>query len=650
VSNKSAETHTINKSKKQELIICVVLAMATLAVFWQLHEYNFTNYDDPVYVTGNSFIRSGITPDALKWAFGTKYYNLWHPLVWLSFMIDYQFYGMKAGGYHLTNILIHMLSALMLFWLFRRMTGEIWKSAFVAAFFALHPLHVESVAWIAERKDVLSAFFWMLTLTAYVYYAEKPDIKKYLLVLASFLCALMSKPMVVTLPVVMILLDYWPLSRFQPKVMANIPDMPKQDPSKKGKRKSKSQKENAEVKTAPAVRQALPESKVWGIIPVWQIKEKAPFFLLSAVIILVNLYTSDKKVYEHFSLGARLANAPVAFVTYLEKSFLPHDLAILYPFSAQIPAWQVAGSVLLIIAVTAAIIAAVKRLPYLFVGWFWFAATILPVIGILQISTSAPFSMADRYHYLTSIGIAVMAAWGIPALLPREQIYKKILFAAAAVFLLVLAVLTWQQCHYWKNSKELWSHALNVTKNNYVAHNNLGPSLFNEGKTEEALEHFRKAIELKPDYSFAYNNRGNMYAEMGRYEEAVRDYDQAVKLTPDDATAYNNRGTIYSDTGRYGQAIEDFTEAIRLKPGYPDAYYNRGNAFGKSGRFQQALDDFSTAIRLKENYADAYVNRGITYFMMNNEELGCSDLRQACALGQCRILQEAGSKGACRRF
>jgi hypothetical protein len=380
--NKSAITH-----KRQKLIVYIVLTAVTLAVFWQVNKFDFVNFDDQLYVTENSIIQSGITLDGIRWAFSSKYFGLWNPLVWLSFMFDYQLYGLNAGGYHLTNLILHLMSALLLFWLFCRMTGEIWKSAFVAALFALHPLHVESVAWISERKDVLSAFFWMLTLCLYVYYTEKPAVRRYLLVLFSFVLALLSKPMVVTLPLILILLDYWPLKRF--------------------------------------------ESKKANLV-LWHLKEKFSFFVLSIILVIVTLYNPDKQEtsFKAISLSSRLANAPVSFVTYLEKTFWPHDMAVFYPFSTQIPIWQVIGAFLLIIIITAAVIVMAKRLPYFFAGWMWFAITIVPVIGIIQIGD---FAMADRYHYLPSIGIAIMLAWGLPPLFRSENTRKNILMPAAII-------------------------------------------------------------------------------------------------------------------------------------------------------------------------------------------------------------------------
>ena len=488
--------------EKQKLIIYIVLILATLAVFWQVNQYSFVNFDDHVYVTQNIHIQSGITLDGCRWALGTHYLGLWNPLVWLSFMFDYQLYGLNAGSYHLTNLILHILSALLLFWLFNRMTGAIWKSAFVAAFFALHPLHVESVAWIAERKDVLSAFFWMLTLCLYVYYTEKPVIKRYLPVVFSFVVALMSKPMVVTLPVIMILLDYWPLGRFE---------LRKSD------------------------------------LMLWQLREKIPFFILSAVLVFITLYNPSQQdtSLKAFSLIPRLANAPVAFVTYLEKTFWPHDMAVFYPFSDQLPVWQVLEATILIIVISVTVIVMAKRLPYLFVGWMWYAITIAPVIGIIQISVTAPYAMADRYHYLPSIGLAVMLAWGIPLLLQIVGVRKKILFSIMMVVLCLLAVSAWMQCGYWKNSIILFNHTLQVTKNNWFAYHNMGTALSAEGEIEDAVNNYSEAIRIFPNYSNAYNNRGNAYSILGQYQQAINDFNKAIHIRPNYAEAYNNYGSAY---------------------------------------------------------------------------------------------------------
>ena len=702
-------------SKKQILIVYIVLIVITLVVFWQVNQYNFINVDDDVYVTENSHIHFGITFDGFCWAFSTTYAEFWHPLTWLSLMLDYQLYGLNAGGYHLTNLILHIMSTLLLFWLFNRMTGATWRSAFLAALFALHPLRVESVAWVAERKDVLSAFFWMLTLCLYVYYTEKPVIRRYLLILLSFACGLMSKPMVVTLPIVMILLDYWPLGRLQSqKIGTNLMMDVVPIYTKQRKQKNKSIKGALKKNISPPNDQKSSEAKIAGIIPLWQLREKIPFFIFSAAFSIITIYAQYNARIKHPSqpLGFGIANAPIFFVTYLEKIFWPHDLALGYPSSDQIPVWQILGATLLILVISTAVIITVKRLQHLFVGWLWYAITILPVIGIIPIGSP----MADRYIYLPSIGIAIMLGWGIPSLIKSEEIRKKILFPAGIAALAILAVLTWQQCGYWKNSITLFNHTLQVTKNNHFAHNNRGVAYdelgqnqlaiedYNEairlkpdlagtynnrgvvynklGQYQLAIEDYNKAIRLKPDYAKTYNNRGFVYNKLGQYQQAIEDYDEAIRLKPDYAgaynnrgiaynmlgqnqlaiedynkairlkpdyaEAYNNRGNVYNNLGQYQLAIEDYNEAIRLKPDYVNAYLNRGFIYTKIAEYQKAIEDYNEAIRLKPDLADAYNNRGIAYLLQGNKKLGCFDAQKACGMGICKALELAKGKSYCR--
>ncbi|MGA9111573.1 MAG: tetratricopeptide repeat protein [Smithella sp.] len=640
---------------RKKLIVYIVLAVVTLAVFWQVNQYDFINFDDYFYVTENSHIQSGITLDGIRWAFSTRYFELWHPLLWLSFMFDYQFHGLNAGGYHVTNLILHILSTLLLFWLFCRMTGALWKSAFVAALFALHPLHVESVAWIAERKDVLSAFFWMLTLCLYVYYTEKPVIKRYLLVVFSFVLALMSKPMVVTLPVIMILLDYWPLCRLQSR--KDVTSMPEVMPVSinKGKKKNKLNKEALKKNTSPPRVQKVSEPRIAGIIPIWQLKEKIPFFVLSIIMVIITLYNPntpdmpDSPGFKQFPLISRLANAPVACVTYLEKTLWPHNMAAFYPFPDQIPLWQIMGASLLILIITTAVIVMIKRLPYLFAGWMWFSITIAPVIGILQVSISAPYAMADRYHYLPSIGLAVMLAWGIPALISNEAIRKKIILPVGIAAIAILAFLTWQQCGYWKDSMDLWNHTLKVTDYNWLVYNNRGVIYYDLGNYNQAIEDYNRAIEIKPDYAMAYDNRGNAYSSLGNYRQAIEDYNGAIKIKPGYAIAYNNRGIAYGNLGQYQHAIEGYNEAIRLKPDYSDAFYGRGIAYTNLCQYQRAIEDFNRAIRLNPANFQVYNNMAGVYLKSGNKELGCYYAQKACAQGGlCRALTWAKSSGLCR--
>jgi len=563
MSNNAAATF------KNKLAIYTLLAIIAFAVFWQVHQFEFINFDDNVYVSENVVVQSGLTKEGFFWAFSTKYFGLWNPLVWLSFMADYELYGLHAGGYHLTNLILHILSTLLLFWLFHRMTGALWKSAFVAAFFALHPLHVESVAWVSERKDVLSAFFWMLTLCCYVVYTEKQSIKRYLLVVFSFVLALLSKPMVVTLPIVMILLDYWPLKRF----------------------------EN--------------QNRLSDMI-VWQLREKLPLMVLSLLLVVVTFYTpGDNASYELLPFQARLANAPVAFVTYLVKTFWPHNMAIFYPFPSHIPVWQIAGSVLLIIVVTTAVIISVKRLPYIFVGWFWFIIIIAPVIGILQIGD---FAMADRYHYLPSIGLAVMLAWGLPHFIKREVLRNNILLPLALVYLSSLAFLTWEQCAHWRNNIELWNHAIQATEDNYMAHNNLASALLEKGETEKALYHYNKAIDIN-HYPAAYYNIGIIYYRLEQYQQSIDYFKKAIHEKADYAAAYFNLGIVYQALGLQQQALEQYNEATRLSPGHAKAYNNK---------------------------AFIYLNAG-------NNFQGCANAQKACKLGNCRTLIWATGRKLCNQ-
>jgi tetratricopeptide (TPR) repeat protein len=673
---------------RQKLIVYIALVVVTLAVFWQINQYDFISFDDNLYVTKNSHIQSGITLDGFRWAFSTRYLDLWNPLLWLSFMFDYQLHGLNAGGYHLTNVILHILSALLLFWLFNRMTGAIWRSAFVAALFALHPLHVESVAWIAERKDVLSAFFWMLTLCLYVYYTEKPVIRRYLLVLFSFVCALMSKPMVITLPIVMILLDYWPLDRLQSRrIVTDIPEVISVS-TDKGKKKNKSKKEALKKNISPPNNRKLSEPRIGGIIPLWQLWEKIPFFILSVILVIITLYAPDNPErldnpdLKQFSLISRLANAPVAFVSYLEKTFWPHDMAVFYPFTEHLPLWQVLGASLLIIIISVAVIVMIKRLPYLFAGWMWFSITIAPVIGIIQVSMNSPYAMADRYHYLPSIGLGVMLAWWIPSFIKSEEIRKKVLLPAGIIFLGILSFLSWTQCGYWKDSMILFSHTLKVTDNNWLAYNSRGNAYHDLRNYKQAIEDYNRAIEIRPSYAMAYNNRGNAYNGLGNYRQAIEDLDRAIEIRPSYAEAYNNRGnaykslgndnqaiedyneaihlkadsdityydrgTIYAKHGQYQLAIEDFNQALRLNPNYAKVYNNRGIVYTQMDIYQKALDDFNEAIRLKQDYADAYNNRGFIYLTHDNKELGCLDARKACELGICKTWEAANAKGLCR--
>jgi tetratricopeptide (TPR) repeat protein len=470
-------------------------------------------------------------------------------------MLDYQFYGLNPGGYHITNLIFHILSTLLLFWLFNRMTEKIWQSAIVAALFALHPLHVESVAWVAERKDVLSSFFWMLTLCCYVYYTEKPLIKRYGLVVFSFVLALMSKPMAVTLPVVMILLDYWPLRRF-------------------------------ELKKANVI--------------LWQLKEKLLLFTLSAIFSIMTIYVQNKSDITdvQYPLSSRIINAIISFTTYLRKTFWPNDLIVCYDFFDQPFSWQVITAFLLIVLISVIVIIKRRQVPSVLVGWFWYSVTILPVIGIIPRGFN---TMADLYTYLPLTGIFIILVWGIPDLIKNRKVINFCLLPASLGFLSVLAFLSWHQCRHWGNSMDLYRHALNVASDNYRANHGFGLALLKEGRIEKAIEYFNKTIRKTPSFAYAYNNRGTAYAKINSYQKALDDFNQAIKLKPHYQSAYNNRGMVHYHIGLYQKAVEDLNNAIYLKPDYVEAYLNRSKVYTKLGKHDLAMKDYNEAMRLSYN-------------------------------------------------
>jgi len=622
-------------SKKQIWIIYAAIVLAVWTVFWQVREFDFVQLDDNTYVTANAHLRQGLSWEGVRWAFGATDCEFWHPLTWLTLLLDFELFGLQAGGYHLTNVLWHLLATLLLFSLFFRMTGALWKSAFVAAFFALHPLHVESVAWVSERKDVLSAFFWMLTLYGYVRYTEKPSLKTYLPVVVAFLAALMSKPMVVTLPLILMLLDVWPLKRWSLK------------------------------------KEAL----------LLQLKEKLPLLMLSGVFSVITVFAQQGRGPRDlsFPLGLRLANALVSFVLYLKKTFWPFDLAAFYPFPDHLPALQVVAAALLMVLITVAVIASVRRRSFLFVGWFWFGLTLSPVLGIIPIGD---FAMADRFHYLPSIGLAIILAWGAPQLIKQDALGKKFLFAAGAIFLLGLAAVSYKQTAVWKNDINLFQHMLRVTKNNYLAYINLGTVLEKDDKIPEALTCYHEAIRIMPNLVLGYHKRALAYAKLGRHADALEQFNQIISLKPDYADAYLGRGSLYFQLGRYSEAMEDSSAVIRLRPddyaGYfnranalirlgefskaledlnqaaarnahdPSVYNNRGFIHLQAGRLRQALEDFTQAVRLNPHDAGARNNRAFVLLSLGDAAGGCAEANQACTLGECATLKTAQQKGLCR--
>ncbi len=525
-------------------LICILLIAIVLTVYMQAGNHQFLNYDDDVYVTSNPNVAGGITRNNILWAFTSFDAANWHPITWLSHMADVQFYGMNPRGHHLTNVAVHTVSSLFLLLLLLRLTGAVWQSSFVAALFALHPLHVESVAWVAERKDVLSAFFWLLTLLFYAKFTTKRKYSLYFLSLFSFVLGLMSKPMLVTLPLVMLLMDFWPLERVRQS------------------------------------EQKIRRHRFDRIISL--AKEKIPFFACSLFSAAVTIYAQQKgeaiQGLEVISFKLRIENALSAYVKYVGKTIWPHDLAVLYPFPLSFPLWQVISSLLVLLFLSVTAIRVGRLRPYLPVGWFWFLVTLVPVIGLIKVGVQ---SMADRYSYIPSIGLFIMAAWGVPDLTKGLRHRKGILALLACAVIIASTVLTWQQLRYWRDNISLYRHTLQVTTGNSWINYNLGLALASAGDLDAAIQEYQKALLISPNNSNIHNNLGMALVRKGDTDEGIRELREALLLTPDNVEAHNNLGSAFAIKGDMDAAIQEFREAVVLNPNNTGAHYNLGKALAQ---------------------------------------------------------------------
>jgi protein O-mannosyl-transferase len=619
--------------------ICVLLFLLVSFAFLPSVRNGFVDYDDDVYVTANSQVQSGLTMAGVVWALGsTAGGNYWHPVTWLSHMADCQVFGVKSWGHHLTSVLIHALNTVLLFLVLRRMTGATWRSLVVAALFGLHPLRVESVAWVAERKDVLSACFALLSFWAYARYAEasaghnqesKAQALKskaqsqpqgggggnpatsiqqratrltrhasgyYLLALGFFALGLMTKPMLVTLPFVLLLLDYWPLRRLR------------------------------------FVAAARPGSLGSDAAP-WRplLVEKLPFFVLAAPSAAAYWVQKGAGVTAFdLAFDARAGNALVAYGRYLGKLLWPINLAVLYPHPGYWPAEAVSLAALLLFGIFGFVLALGRRRPYLPVGWCWFVGMLVPVIGLVQAGAQA---MADRYTYLPMIGLLVTLVWGLHKLIDRWR-YRVVAGSVAALAAMAVCVaLTRKQIGYWTDTQTLFRHAIDATRDNYIAHLKLGTALSHQGRLDEAIRELQEAVRLKPDDSDSRNNLGAALGRQGKLEEAISQFQQAVRLAPNDAGTHYNLGVALGMTGRQDQAIEQYREALRLRPDYssarrnldaalggsrgpttPDAaevHNNAGIALAQQDKLDDAILQFQEALKLRSGYAEAHFNLGL---------------------------------------
>jgi tetratricopeptide (TPR) repeat protein len=675
----SAEPTPWHERFRSPPLLCLLLALVTFAVYTPALRNDFVNYDDSDYVTANPHVQSGLNWENIQWAFTTGHASNWHPITWLSHMLDCQLFGQQPAMHHLVSVLFHIANAVLLFLLLNGMTGAVWRSVIVAALFALHPLHVESVAWASERKDVLSAFFFLLTLIAYsrsrrgneavitpaTKSASLPRrlplgsaLSLYFLALLFFALGLMSKPMLVTLPFVLVLLDYWPLRRFQ-------------------------------LATFNLQRSTL----------LRLILEKIPFLALSVASCVITFLVQRKggAVSTTISFGARAANAVVSYVHYVLDMFWPNHLSVLYPHPGTWPALQVVASAIFLLLVTVAVVSSVFNVwspgfsrrdsqisrvsemiaeaksrppvspaeagtpypghPYLLVGWFWFLGMLVPAIGFIQVGIQC---RADRYTYLPLIGLFIMIPWGAADLLahfseeetdesssslsPRvrgnETLASPRLSEASLVFVNGLclfaftacAVVTSRQISYWRNSETLFRRAVQVTQKNYLAYNNLGFYLSNRGEVAEAMENYRKSLEINPNYEDAHNNLGYAYAGQKKYPEAIAEYEAALRIRPNHPEVHNNLGNAFGDLGRADEAIAHYRITLQQKPDHADAHNNLGVALAMKGQFDEAIEHFHAAMRYKPNDASAHSNLGNTYGMQGNFDLAIPEYTKAIRL------------------
>jgi Flp pilus assembly protein TadD len=568
---------------RTEILIGLVLLLATLGVYGNVSQNQFVDYDDTRYITHNDMVRAGLTRASIWWAFSKFYASNWHPLTWLSLQLDAQVFGIdRPWGFHLTNLLLHCANAVLLFVVLRAMTGAVWRSAAVAALFAWHPLHVESVAWAAERKDVLSTLFWMLTLGAYLLYVRRPGVGRYLAVVVCLLLGLLAKPMLVTLPCVLLLLDYWPLGRL--RLGGRLPSRVKS--------------------TRPQATEGL------GRL----LSEKLPLFALAAGSCLVTWYAQRAggavQSLSRLPLEMRLANAVVACVGYLEKMVFPINLAVYYPHPRDsLTADQITGAGLFVIAATVFALVTVRRLPYFFVGWFWYVGTLVPVLGLVQVGNQA---MADRYTYVPLIGVFIVLAWGLPDLLARWRLAEVVLVPVTAVFLGFCFWLTWLQVSFWQDSATLWHHAEEFTNGNAVAHNHLGAIYQMVQQMEEAEFHYREAIGIDSSDPSAYSNLGWLLLAQGKVKEAGEHFEAALQLDRNFGPSYNGLGHARVRQGNGEEAVADFRRAVELEPAMAQFHCDLAAALYNQGRPQEAQEEYRTATRLQPTWPKAAGRRAWT--------------------------------------
>jgi protein O-mannosyl-transferase len=548
----------------QKILLSILLIIATVVLYYPAEGHPFVNFDDNLYVAENPHVTSGLRWETVKWAFTTYDEGNWHPLAWLSHAADCQLYGLNPAGHHDTNLVLHVLNVLLLFWVLQQATGYIGRSAMVAALFALHPINVETVVWIAERKNLLSMTFFLLALGAYRRYALKPEVGRYAVVASLFALGLMAKPQIITLPFVLLLWDYWPLQRMSATGVNSAKGMSSRTLSQ-------------------------------------LVLEKLPLFVLSAVSAVITVKAQRAgHAFRLYPLSVRLENAVVAYASYVKKAFWPVDLAPMYPHPGDaIARWQVFAALLFLLAVTVLVGAEWRRRRYLAVGWLWFVGTLVPMIGLVQVGTQA---MADRYAYLPFVGLFIMVCWGVGDWAEQRHISLMWLRSAEVAVLIVLAWIAHQQIGYWEDNVALWSRTLQVTRNNWVAEDNLGGALMEQGKLDAAISHFRAAAAIYPGDPISHLDIGFYEQEHKNWAQAIEQYQQVLNATPSPklrAEAYNNLALIERDLGDYAAARDNFQRAVNISPRYVGAWMGLGLAAQRTGDLGTAIQAYSRALEIQ---------------------------------------------------
>lgn len=560
--------------KQREFYIFVFLVASTVIVYFPVFFFEFINYDTPLYVYDNVYVKSGINIQSFSWALTTTYLGNWHPITWLSHMLDVELFGLNPGGHHFINMFFHIINTILLFFLLKKMTGDLLASCLSAIVFALHPLRVESVVWVAERKDLLCAFFYFLALISYTYYCNTLRLSYYLLVLFFFIMGLMAKPMIVTLPFLLFLLDYWPLNRLNFTSVGS---------------------EN-KIRLSQGSLAQFPTIFI----------EKVPLLCLTVISSFITFTVQEKSgamdALEHVTFSHRLGNAFVSYCQYSFRMVWPENLAVLYPYNENLTWGSVFISSFFLIFVSGYALLRFRKYPWFFVGWFWFLGTLVPVIGIVQVGSQA---MADRYTYIPSIGFFIIISYFLAKGIMIFQINNKYIVAFTLVITLILSCATRKQVNYWKNGETLFSRTIEVTDNNYIAHHNLGYKLYSRGDLSKAIVHYEKAISLKPDYLLAHLNYGIVLAELGEHEKAIEHYKQALNIEPDYALAHYNLANEYYRSQYTKLAIYHYFQSVRIDQSIFEAYYYLGTLFMSQGKHEEAVELFKKALEINPDYKDA---------------------------------------------